>query len=91
MCQIPLTIHIDAAAKSFTLPQIVKTKLDTCSSFEFRGYDVMGTQLYEDDGLPNLKEGFFLGQDISAEDPRGSLSILHGPQCMAEILSKWGT
>lgn len=30
----------------------------------------MGAQLYENDVLPDLKEGFFLGQDISAEDPR---------------------
>jgi isopenicillin N synthase-like dioxygenase len=60
----------DAAAKFFKLPQPVKTKLDARSNCGFRGYDVMGTQLYEDDVLPDLKEGFFLGQDISAEDPR---------------------
>ncbi|KAJ5378237.1 uncharacterized protein N7496_005646 [Penicillium cataractarum] len=60
----------NAAAKFFKLPQPVKTKLDARSSLGFRGYDVMGTQLYEDDVLPDLKEGFFLGQDIPAEDPR---------------------
>jgi isopenicillin N synthase-like dioxygenase len=60
----------DAAAKFFKLPRDVKTKLDARSNLGFRGYDVMGTQLYEDDVLPDLKEGFFLGKDISPDDPR---------------------
>jgi isopenicillin N synthase-like dioxygenase len=30
----------------------------------------MGTQLYEDDVLPDLKEGFFIGTDVSPLDPR---------------------
>jgi isopenicillin N synthase-like dioxygenase len=60
----------DASAKFFKLPQDVKANLDARSNLEFRGQDVIGTQLYEDDVLPDLKEGFFLGQDISPEDSR---------------------
>lgn len=60
----------DAAANFFKLPQEVKTKLNAKGNLGFRGYDPMSSQLYEDDVLPDLKEGFFLGQDISPEDPR---------------------
>jgi isopenicillin N synthase-like dioxygenase len=60
----------DAAAKFFSLPLDVKTDLNAAKNIGFRGYDLMGTQLYEDDVLPDLKEGFFIGQNMPPNDPR---------------------
>lgn len=60
----------DAAAKFFALPLDVKTNLNAAKNIGFRGYDLMGTQLYEDDVLPDLKEGFFIGQNMEPSDPR---------------------
>ncbi|KUI60242.1 hypothetical protein VP1G_07450 [Cytospora mali] len=59
-----------AAARFFALPANLKHALDARKTVGFRGYDIMGQQLYEDDVLPDLKEGFFAGQDMPAEDPR---------------------
>ncbi|KAJ5118121.1 hypothetical protein N7526_011144 [Penicillium atrosanguineum] len=59
----------EAAAKFFALPLEVKTDLNAAKNIGFRGYDLMGTQLYEDDVLPDLKEGFFIGQNMEPSDP----------------------
>ncbi|KAJ0115247.1 hypothetical protein J7T55_001657 [Diaporthe amygdali] len=59
-----------AAARFFALPTNSKLALDAKKTVGFRGYDTMGQQLYEDHVLPDLKEGFFAGQDMPTEDPR---------------------
>jgi isopenicillin N synthase-like dioxygenase len=46
----------DAAAAFFALPPKEKMKLDIKKSIGHRGYDMMGTQSYEVDSLPDLKE-----------------------------------
>ncbi|KAJ5984551.1 Oxoglutarate/iron-dependent dioxygenase [Penicillium waksmanii] len=56
-----------AAARFFDLPREVKSR---CKSVGFRGYDPMASQSYEEDVLPDLKEGFISGTDIPIDDPR---------------------
>jgi isopenicillin N synthase-like dioxygenase len=46
----------DAAATFFALPLEEKKKLDIKKSIGHRGYDMMGTQSYEADSLPDMKE-----------------------------------
>jgi isopenicillin N synthase-like dioxygenase len=60
----------NAAAKFFALPANVKLPLDVKKHVGFRGYDVMASQSYEEDVLPDLKEGFIMGNDIPLDDPR---------------------
>ncbi|KAJ6443693.1 C6 transcription factor [Purpureocillium lavendulum] len=59
-----------AAATFFALPKETKLALDARTNVGYRGYDAMATQLYEDDVLPDLKEGFFAGTDMPVDDPR---------------------
>ena len=59
-----------AAAKFFALPFDEKKKLDAKKTVGHRGYDVLATQSYEPDVLPDLKEGYFIGEDLPDTDPR---------------------
>ncbi|KIA75589.1 oxidoreductase [Aspergillus ustus] len=59
-----------AAKRFFALPQETKTALDAHSNQGLRGYDVLASQSYEDGILPDLKEGFYTGVDLPADDPR---------------------
>jgi isopenicillin N synthase-like dioxygenase len=58
------------AKKFFALPYETKKALDAHSNQGLRGYDVLASQSYEDDILPDLKEGFYTGVDLPASDPR---------------------
>ena len=60
----------DAAARFFALPSDVKLPLDAKKNVGFRGYDVMGSQSYEEGVLPDMKEGFIAGTDLPLDDPR---------------------
>ena len=60
----------DAAARFFALPSDVKLQLDARKNVGFRGYDVMGSQSYEEGVLPDLKEGFIAGIDLPLNDLR---------------------
>jgi isopenicillin N synthase-like dioxygenase len=60
----------DAGERFFALPSNVKLGLDFKKNVGFRGYDVMASQSYEADVLPDLKEGFIIGTDIDLDDPR---------------------
>ena len=51
----------DAATKFFALPFGEKSKLDARVSLGHRGYDVLASQAYEHDLLPDLKEVRNLG------------------------------
>lgn len=59
-----------ASAKFFALPMDVKQGLDFTKNVGFRGYELFGAQVYESDVLPDLKEGFLTGINLSPEDPR---------------------
>ncbi|KAL2821207.1 Clavaminate synthase-like protein [Aspergillus granulosus] len=58
------------AKKFFSLPYETKKALQAHLNQGMRGYDVLATQSYEDGVLPDLKEGFFTGIDLPADDPR---------------------
>ena len=49
-----------------------KKKLDKSASVgaSNRGYEVLGNQALQEDSLPDLKEGFYVGKEIPADDPR---------------------
>ncbi|KAL4949469.1 Clavaminate synthase-like protein [Aspergillus filifer] len=58
------------AKKFFALPYETKKALDAHGNQGLRGYDVLASQSYEDGVLPDLKEGFYTGVDLPADDPR---------------------
>lgn len=59
-----------AAARFFALPFEAKLALDAKKNVGRRGYDVLASQSYEPDVLPDLKEGYYVGIDFSPNDPR---------------------
>ena len=58
-----------AAAKFFALPLDTKVAMNAKKNPGYRGYDIMASQSYEADVLPDLKEGFFMGHDLSPDHP----------------------
>ena len=58
---------LQAAAKFFALPLDTKVALNAKKNPGYRGYDIMASQSYEADVLPDLKEGFFMGHDLSLD------------------------
>ncbi|KAI0469732.1 citrinin biosynthesis oxygenase CtnA [Xylariaceae sp. FL0804] len=81
---------LDAGAKFFALPADVKRSLSAKTNPGFRGYEAMASQLCEDDVLPDLKESFFMGTDIPADDERvRNHRFFMGPNAWppAELLS----
>lgn len=60
----------EGSKQFFKLPMEVKKALDAKKVRGHRGYDVLASQSYEAGVLPDLKEGFYTGEDIPDEDPR---------------------
>lgn len=58
-----------AGRKFFVLPMEEKTKLDCRKTTGHRGYDVLESQTYDAEVPSDLKEGFFVGHDLPADDP----------------------
>ncbi|KAK3935247.1 putative 2OG-Fe(II) oxygenase family oxidoreductase [Diplogelasinospora grovesii] len=54
----------------FALPPDEKKKLDATTTIGRRGYDVLASQSYHVDTLPDLKEGFYVGHDVPLGDPK---------------------
>ena len=70
---VPKTLQdslFTASRKFFALPSETKLRLDNKKSVGFRGYDVMASQSFETDVLPDFREGFISGTDMPASDPR---------------------
>ncbi|KAL1884582.1 hypothetical protein Plec18167_002172 [Paecilomyces lecythidis] len=70
---IPKSLQKDvlgAASQFFKLPFDEKKKLDASKQIGYRGYDMLASQAYGKDLLPDLKEGFYIGIDIPETDPR---------------------
>jgi isopenicillin N synthase-like dioxygenase len=70
------------AEQLFSLPMEEKMKLDKSRSVgaSNRGYELIGGQGLQADTLPDLKEGFYVGQEIPASDPRvQNNAFLMGP------------
>jgi isopenicillin N synthase-like dioxygenase len=60
----------EAAAKFFALPFDAKMALSAKWNSGYKGYDVMASQSYQTNVLPDLKEGFVTGSDLSPDDAR---------------------
>lgn len=70
------------AAALFDLPFEEKKKLDKSVSVgaSNRGYELIGNQGLQEGTLPDLKEGFYIGKEIPASDPRVlAKAFLMGP------------
>lgn len=63
---------LGACEKLFALPLETKKALrpPTGSPLLNRGYELIGGQVLQEGALPDLKEGYFIGQDIPYDDPR---------------------
>jgi isopenicillin N synthase-like dioxygenase len=60
----------EASRQFFALSSEEKTKLDARTTIGRRGYDVLASQAYDTDSLPDLKEGFYIGHDVPVDDPK---------------------
>jgi isopenicillin N synthase-like dioxygenase len=58
-----------AARRFFALPFEDKSLLDAKKNVGMRGYDVLASQSYGTGLLPDLKEGYYIGIDLSPSDP----------------------
>jgi isopenicillin N synthase-like dioxygenase len=63
----------------FDLPLIEKLKLDRTLSPANRGYEPLRGQVLEPGAPPDLKEGYYIGAEVSAEDPRAKAFFNFGP------------
>ncbi|KAK6193259.1 hypothetical protein LQW54_012645 [Pestalotiopsis sp. IQ-011] len=61
-----------AAEAVFALPLETKKKL-MHPSLKNRGYEIIGSQALQEGALPDLKEGYYVGQHIPSDDERAKL------------------
>lgn len=90
---------VDAALRSevfkqstafFAQPWAEKNKINMKYSPHNRGYEPLGKQTLEEGSPPDLKEGFYIGEDIPLDDPRiegGSFNL--GPNQWPENLPEF--
>ncbi|KAI2617801.1 Clavaminate synthase-like protein [Hypoxylon sp. NC1633] len=70
---------LKAAETLFALPLEEKKKLRH-PVLKNRGYEAIGAQVLQEGAFPDLKEGFYMGQHIPADDPRSQAHpFLIGP------------
>lgn len=60
----------EETAAFFALPEDRKLALNMENSIGNAGYEPMRAQTLEAGGPPDLKEGFYIGEELSANDPR---------------------
>ncbi|KAI8628425.1 Clavaminate synthase-like protein [Xylariaceae sp. FL1651] len=76
-----------ASEALFSLPLEEKRKLRH-PTLKNRGYELIGSQVLQEDSLPDLKEGFFIGRHISDEDERAKKHpYLIGPNIFPSSIS----
>jgi isopenicillin N synthase-like dioxygenase len=67
----PLVAAVSAEAERFfALPAHEKAAIDKAKSSANRGYEPLSGQTLEAGAPPDLKEGFYIGPEIAADDPR---------------------
>jgi len=62
--QVPRSLQqevLNASAKFFSLPMETKMKVQASKATGFKGYDMLASQSYQPDTLPDMKEGYFSG------------------------------
>ena len=78
-----MAVVFEQTAQFFSLPLAEKQRLDKTlapAPRSHRGYEVIGGQMLEENTNPDLKEGYFYGEEHSMEDPRVKAgTINHGP------------
>ncbi|QJD57463.1 isopenicillin N synthase family oxygenase [Pseudomonas sp. gcc21] len=63
--------RVFAASKAFfDQPMADKRKVDKALSAANRGYEFLGGQTLEPGAPPDLKEGFYIGEELAEDDPR---------------------
>jgi isopenicillin N synthase-like dioxygenase len=68
------------AERFFALPREHKAAVDKAKSGANRGYEPLSGQTLEAGAPPDLKEGFYIGPEIAADDPRVMAGKFnHGP------------
>jgi len=71
---------LSEAQSFFALPEAEKLALDLKRNRHNRGYEAMRAQTLEAGTPPDLKEGYYLGQDLPLDDPRVLAGAFnHGP------------
>ncbi|KAA0694122.1 isopenicillin N synthase family oxygenase [Halopseudomonas laoshanensis] len=67
----PLIDLVFAESRAFfDQPVAEKQKVDKASSAANRGYETLGGQTLEPGAPPDLKEGFYIGEELPEDDPR---------------------
>ncbi|KAK2865075.1 hypothetical protein FQN49_003935 [Arthroderma sp. PD_2] len=81
---------LDAATKFFNLPLKEKLKLDKAQNQYNRGYEVIGSQKFEDtDSKPDLKEGYYVSRDLPLDHPQVLAGkFAHGPNLWPDSLGE---
>ena len=72
--------QVFAASKQFFgLPMTDKLAVDKAQSKANRGYEPLRGQTLEAGAPPDLKEGFYIGEEVPADDPRALTRFNMGP------------
>ncbi|CRG85085.1 UPF0676 protein [Talaromyces islandicus] len=77
---------LECAKTFFDLPLEKKTAvgMDKAMGKSNRGYEVIGGQTLQPDTLPDLKEGFYIGEEMSPDNPKAG-SFLRGPNLWPDL------
>jgi isopenicillin N synthase-like dioxygenase len=75
----------DETRKLFALPAEAKAAVDKARSRANRGYEPLGGQTLQYGALPDLKEGYYIGPELAADDPKAQ-KFNHGPNQWPDAL-----